>query len=517
MRAAGVSESDARPDHRHGLLRRAGITLIGGALGAGVAILNEVLCARYLGIHAYGMYALALVMARIAEIVSIMGLPVAALHHIPLYRDRGEHDHVHGTIWAAGIPPLVNGLILAALLWWLAPRLATDVFDSPASESYIRVMAMAIPWMAMSELLGTLTRAFGHAAYYVVVRNLVPPLLFLGSLTLIIAVQGDRLWVGRAFGAAYLAATLVGLACVWKIGGPRVFGVRPRFELRALYAYSSPVLVNNVLYLVIACTAIILLGVLRTDREVGVFRACMQIVIPFDMLVMALNAAVGHIYPVLAGRRQHEELAGLVRTVSGRMSVMAVGLFLLVVFNRHDLLWLMGPNFVEGAGVLALLALGQAIQACAGTAGYLLVMGGWQRQETHAAAITAAACIVMNLLLIPAYGAMGAAVATMASGILFSGLRIFRVRKQIGIGIGGSTAVRAIAAGALTALVTVGLTTYLPLGEGNGILVMLIRTAMVGLLFGSLWIGIGLDRAERRALAARIAEYLASTRRPPGT
>lgn len=496
--AASPPLAAGKPIRTAGVLRRAQITLFGSAVGGVLAIANEIICARYLGVNTYGLYAFALVLARIAEVIAAAGLPVATLHFVSIYRDQKLPRRVLGVILSSLLPPLLVGGGFTVLLWWSAPVLAGAIFDNAKAVPYIQAMAVAIPFMGLSEVLGVITRGFGHAVYYVLIRSLVPPLVFLCALAVITIYRVDPRWIPAGFSLAMVVAVGVGVAAVFRVGGARLFRLRPELPLRALYGYSLPVLLNTLMYLVVACTPILLLGVMHGDREVGIYRACMQLVIPFDMVLIAFNAAVGHLYPVLERNNQREELALLVGRITLWMSSLAFAMLLAVSLNRHDLMRLMGSDFVAGAGTLAVLAMGHAMLCSIGSAGYLLVMSGRQRYETTNAVYAAAAAIALNLLLIPDFGTVGAAAATALACLLVSVLRVYQVRQLMAIRIVRMSLVRIVALSLATAFAVVLASDYLPIGEGGGLASLLLRNALMGGLFAGLYWWFGLAGADRQ-------------------
>lgn len=488
------------PARSGGVLQRAQITLFGSGLGGILAVVNEIVCARYLGVGSYGLYAFALVLARIAEAIATIGLPVATLHFISIYRDRKQPRLVLGTILASLLPPLLIGGTFTVLLLAFAPTLAQKVFGNARAVPFIQAMALAIPFMGLSEVLGVITRGFGHAAYYVVVRSLVPPVVFFGSLLLITSHAFDPHWVPAAFCLASVTAALTGIAAVLKVGGGELFRLKPQLPLRELYGYSFPVLLNILMYLVVACTPILLLSAMQSDTEVGIFRACMQLVIPFDMVVIAFNAAVGHLYPVLEHNNRRQELAALVERITRWMSTLALAMVLVIALNRHDLMRMMGPEFVAGANTLAVLALGHAVLCCVGSAGYLLVMSGRQRFETINAVLAAAFCVILNLSLIPSFGSLGAAVATALACLLVSVLRIFQVKRLMAIQVLRPSLLRIIALASFTAVAVFTVARYLPVGDGSGIPGLIMRNALIAALFIALYWFFGLDHKDRHAV-----------------
>jgi O-antigen/teichoic acid export membrane protein len=62
--------------------------------------------------------------------------------------------------------------------------------------------------------------------------------------------------------------------------------------------------------------------------------------------------------------------------------------------------------------VLPILAVGQFVNVVTGSVGYLLSMCGYERLQRNNIASCAALCVVLNVLLVPPLGAVGAAVAS---------------------------------------------------------------------------------------------------------
>lgn len=494
-----------------GVLRGAHITLFGSGLGGILAIINEIVCARYLGVGTYGLYAFALIVARIAEGISTLGMPVGALHFLAIYRDQNQPQLVWGTVIAAVLPPLVIGCVFGAALWAFAPWLASSFFGDVAAAPYIRALALAIPFMGLSEVLGVVTRGFGHAAYYVVVRSLVPPTVFLLSLMFITNRHAEPSWIPAAFCLAYMLATCAGVLAVRRVGGAALFRLRPTLPLRALYGYSLPVLMNQLLYLVVACTPILLLGAMQSDKDVGIFRACMQLVIPFDMVVIAFNAAAGNHYAVLEHTQKRAELAALVERITGFMAPLAMAWLLILVVNRHELLSLMGRDFVSGALTLAVLAVGHATLCTVGTAGYLLVMSGRQRYETFNAAIAAFACLVLNVVLIRWFSSLGAAIATAVTCLLVSALRILQVRRLTGIKILQPSLLRVLAIAVVAAGGVAVASSLMTDTARAGLWGIAGLNVLLAVVAGAMYWRVGLDESSRKSLHTHAKRWLTGT------
>jgi O-antigen/teichoic acid export membrane protein len=94
------------------------------------------------------------------------------------------------------------------------------------------------------------------------------------------------------------------------------------------------------------------------------------------------------------------------------MAVAASPLLALFVLAPHFVMNLFGPRFAEGGPALAVLAIGQFINVVTGSVGWILIMCGYERLLRNNLAVCAAMCVGLNLLLVPRFGYLGAAVAT---------------------------------------------------------------------------------------------------------
>ena len=479
-----TSEADqALPDTHtpKGIMTRAVVTLIGSVFGGAMIFLNEVLAARFLGVTTYGLYALAYVLAKIGETVSLCGLRVGILHFLPIYYKQGKMSLVVGTILASLSIPLVMGCGLSLTLWFLTPWLATEIFHKAEVIPYIRIVSLAIPFMSLSEILALTTRGFGYAKYYVIVRNVVPQIAFTIMLTLMWLAGWNQVWIGIVFVGAYIAALVVGLISIDRILGRDVWHIKPLLPFRKLYSYSFPILINSILYMIITWTDLLMLGVFRTSDHIGVYRGCLQIVLFFDMILLAFNAATCHIYPVLEKEKRHQELVQAYGTVTRWLVMLGIPIYLMIAYNGTDILLLIGSEFTSGKLPLLILASGYLMKCCVGSSGFILVLCGRQKVETINATGAALSNIVLNLLLIPRYGLLGAAMATSISFFIICVLRVIQVKYLMNVPTLQFWFARIVLIGAAVGLM-VAVMTYL-FDIGHGLWPMLLKMASISVLF----------------------------------
>lgn len=168
----------------------------------------------------------------------------------------------------------------------------------------------------------------------------------------------------------------------------------------------------------VAITAdVVLLGLLTTDREVGLYNAAYRV----TFLLMAIAAAVTAAYlPAFSRTKDEPEAARQLATLSLETSAV-VGAPLVAgttVLAFPIMTLLFGPEYGNGARALQLLAPSVGVVFLYSVVSNVLVT--WHRTRVWAGirAVAAIASVVVNLVVIPRWGFVGAAAVTLGGELL---------------------------------------------------------------------------------------------------
>lgn len=216
---------------------------------------------------------------------------------------------------------------------------------------------------------------------------------------------------------AYLAGEAAGT--LWLFGSLYRRGVRLRMHIdtalvRDILRRGFPLLLTNLLSLVIYNADIVLLGIIRDDTEVGLYLAGYTLI---NLLGVLGNTATLSILPSLS--RLRTDLASgldLYRTALGRvlivgLPVMAGGA--LLAPGIIDLVF--GSDYARSALVLRVLIFSIPVLLVRSVMQAALIAAGRQDRVLHTTTVAAVITIAMNLLLIPLFGMLGAAITTVAA------------------------------------------------------------------------------------------------------
>src|SRR5690606_32249193 len=142
------------------------------------------------------------------------------------------------------------------------------------------------------------------------------------------------------------------------------------------------------------------------------------------------RAIIVSVKPVLAGLSDQGDHEGLTRVyTSATRWTLSLNLpfFLISVLYAEPLLAVFGESFTSGATALILLATGELVVAGTGVCGSVIDMTGHTRLKLANTVLWIALLLAGNMLLIPRWGLMGAATASLIATATINIVRLVEV------------------------------------------------------------------------------------------
>jgi O-antigen/teichoic acid export membrane protein len=147
----------------------------------------------------------------------------------------------------------------------------------------------------------------------------------------------------------------------------------------------------------------------------------------------AVGSAVANRFAALGARGDKESLRAFVRDAVHWTFWPSLAAAVVLLILGMPLLWLFGPQFVSGYPVMLILVVGFLFRSSMGPAEFLLNMLGQQKLCASVLVATAVLNIVLNLAMVPAFGLIGAAIATSVSLVAGALMGCLAVSRTLGI------------------------------------------------------------------------------------
>jgi O-antigen/teichoic acid export membrane protein len=435
------TSDEARHTAAHAQLRGSSLLLIGRGVSLLATLAIQVIVVRYLTKTEYGAFAYALSIATLAAGLTTAGLDRAVPRFIPIYDEAKDHGRLIGTIAVALGTILGLGLVLVlavvGLQGWLA---GTGVADAQAVALLAILIALA-PLQAVDDLQTALLAVVSTPRAIFVRRYLLTPGLRVLVVLLLAASGGDA----RFLATGYVLAAAIGVAIygvfIWRVLRDRGFIRRAldsgiRFPIRAVFGFALPLLSTDLLYLVLGASDVVVLGYFRGPDAVADLRA----VQPLAVLNQVVLSSFTLLYTPLAARLFARQDGAGAREAYWQTAVWIATLSFPIFAATSALagpltVFLFGPAYAESAVILAVLATGYYANAALGFNGLTLKIQGHIRLAVAIDLVAAAINIAAILALVPAFGAVGAAIGTATTLVVHNILKQIALQRATGIAL----------------------------------------------------------------------------------
>ena len=414
------------------LVSGSGQGLIGSIGGRFIGVLSSIFIARVLGPVYFGLYSIGWTLLSFMSLIATGGMDRVVLRFAPRFYKQ-DSSALRGLLFRAIGMSAVLGISLGFLLFCFSPWLAIVVYQKPDLESVLHLFAIDFPFIIVLIVVAATTRITQIIKYSVMIQDigqsLLGLILMVGFYLLGLELSGMIL----ADIISNIIALLIGFTVVIRLF-PEIFAVRTvsKISFKEMFGFSIPAVLGGAFSVYVFWVDRILVGYFRTSYENGIYQSVSQISTIFLVISAGINAVV---VPLFADYYQKSDKKSLeeVYKISTKWAIyISIPILALLILSPRDVLsFIYGVQYSSGANVLLILLIGQIINLFTGSVNPLLIMTGNQSFLFKLSGIVFCFDIVMNLLLIPSLGLIGAAICTSLSlGILYL-VALFWVKQKL--------------------------------------------------------------------------------------
>jgi O-antigen/teichoic acid export membrane protein len=429
---AAIRASDSIRD---GLQRKAMFAFCVRIGSAALLYLSQIFLARWMGASEFGVYVLVWTWVLIIGGMSHLGLSMAMMRLIPEYTERKDYDLLRGLLRCGRLVALGAGTLVALAglggLWAFGHRL------EPYTLLPAYLALVCVPLYALTDLQDGIGRGHGWIGTALLPPYILRPLVLLLSMVAAHA-YGLPMTAPTAAAAAILAtwtAALVQTIVMNRALSPEAKHGPRRYTASAWFKVSLPLLVTYAAELVLQNADLILLSAYHPPRDVGMYFAAAKTMALVLFVHYAVGSAVAHRFSSLNERGDQAALASAVRDAVRWTFYPSLAAAVLILAIGWPMLWLFSPEFTAAYPVMVILVIGFLARAAVGPAEFLLNTLGEQNRSALVAISAATLNVLLNYLLIPSFGLVGAATATTASLIAAAIANYVVARRRLGFGI----------------------------------------------------------------------------------
>lgn len=398
---------------------------------SGMALL--VVAARRLGPEGVGLLVLGMAVAGFVRNAAEWGLPITAQRYLS-GRERSDGAQVMGMLAWLG---LVTATVAAVTLFVFAEALSTRVFGEPGLTVVIRILTLSVALTTWVRIARSALQARERIRHVLILDTATH-----GGRLLLFALVLWRMPTPEAaawaLALSLIPALVVGVSLARRAGIR--LDVRPNPPLALmLLRHATPVSLAAFSYMMAKHADKFMLGALASAGAVGVYGVAASVVEAMRVLPGAFATAFMPLASDAYREGRMEDIRVSYRFINRWVSLLnALALIGIAGFGPW-LLRLFGHGFgtPEAFTILLLLSASLYTTSWLGPTGALLQMANGQRIEFVNTLVYIGGNIALNLLLIPSFGAVGAAAATAVSALVRNALQAVEIRSMYGFSVVG--------------------------------------------------------------------------------
>tara|TARA_A100001037_G_scaffold298674_1_gene322843 strand:+ start:28235 stop:29761 length:1527 start_codon:yes stop_codon:yes gene_type:complete len=406
------------------------LIFIGTIFELGIAFIAKIFIARYLGVYDYGIVSVGIIVLSISTTFVVLGLHHGVARYLPRFKQASDKRGI--LLSAFSITTLIS-LLFAFCLFIFADYVAINVFSNPSFSPVLKVFAGAVPFAAFIRMVIGSMQGEKKASPTVFIQNIVLPSARFILIIIVLLIGVSAVKVAWAYLLAYAIAALVGVYALYRY--TQMFkNVTPVYHFRDLTYFSIPLAISTIMALLFVDADTLILAYFQPATEVGLY----AVIYPLSALLMIfLNSFTFLSMPALSelhAQNHSLRMRKMYLVITKWIFIPTFPLFLALFFFPNTLIeFFFGNDYTPASIGLSILSLGFLFHILTGVNESTLLAIG---KTKHILANTTAAGIlniILNLILIPQYSFIGAAIATTLSYICLNLLHSLELYWMTGI------------------------------------------------------------------------------------
>ncbi len=404
-------------------IRGSGLLVMGYLLELAINFTPHLLLVRYLATASYGAWAYALSLVTAFQAFTLC-MNEALQRFVPIYHEQREYAKLFGSIVFGLAATATIGCGFVAV-FYLAPQAMGQMVRDKFAMDLLLLLIVLVPIEAIETMLMRLFACFHRAREIFYLQHVTSPFCRLVLVVVFIFLHKDLrfLAIGRVVLAipttilyGWLLARLMR-----RLGLLQELHKRIVLPSREMFVFSSPMVLSTALYTLENALIVLLLDRSRGVTEVAFYR----VVLPLAALNNVVMNAFSWLYVPsasrLVARDDHRGIDHLYWRTAAWISVLTFPVFAITFcFAGAITTYLYGERYAQSGAVLALLAIASYSNVALGFNGVTLKVLGKIRYVLTSNLSSAVIKIALCLLLIPRFGAFGAAASVVMGMIAYN-------------------------------------------------------------------------------------------------
>lgn len=402
-----------------------------------LGLLLSLIISKYYGARELGIYSLIVSFFSITLILSMLGMNTSILRFIPEEIAKYSLKSAYKLFFKLFNITIISSLFISLIVYLFADSIAVQIFNKSYLYPVFLIASIFIVFQSLGILSISTIRALKDIKLYSLFQIIMPLIQILTLFIIISFFSYSEFDSVYSLMFSYFIVFFISLYYVLKLFNKKEpDGKLSNLSTKSVIFTSLPMMLSTAMSLIILQTDILMLGAMVEAEQVGIYAIIVKLATLTIFLLTSVNVVIAPKISELFYSGKIIELKKLLLKTTSLISIFTLPIVLILIFFGKEILEIFGKEFTIGYSALIILLIGQIINILAGPVEFFLNMTGHQKNLNYIVITSAIINIILNFILIPKYGFMGAAFASMVSLSLSKIISLIYINKIFGFYIG---------------------------------------------------------------------------------
>ncbi|MGR9000026.1 MAG: flippase [Gammaproteobacteria bacterium] len=415
------------------LVKGLGTNLVGKLGGRALHVFAQILVARLLGPAGFGLYSIGWNISRTVGIIAPVGLDLGVIRFGAHYWKKDAQQLGRVVVASVRVSLISGGVV--GLVFFLASSLLAELFGKPELMPIIRWFSFAFPLASGLQVAASATRITRKMRFGILSEELGQPLGNIALLAVVYLFGWGLIGAVGAGTASFLVGFVIAFWFLRELFFKRNLQIKTSKNLTLeLLSYSLPTAFAGMFATLILFTDRILVGYFLPELDVGIYQAVSLSSVLFITILSAFKMVLSPFIADLHQKGEKQSLKNMFEVSTRWGLYLSLPIIVVIGFAPREIMTvLFGIEYEVGWVPLVILSIAHLINLGKGPADHFLIMTGHQKDWLYISAGMLLINVLLNGMLIPPFGIIGAALALLFTFCGIFVLSLVRVKRVLGI------------------------------------------------------------------------------------
>ena len=350
---------------------------------------------------------------------SLLGTNQAIIYYSGILTSKKSFGSIKSIYFKMNFLILIACAILYAPLLVIDKEIINQIFNKQGAYELVSLSLQGLVFYSITMLNIDTIRALKHTLISEGFRNIfryMPFFIFSIILYIIDSPEDLVLWFIYSFVVIFVISTAVVYFFLFKKNFPK--SLTHNFSSTEILRTSYPMALSAISYFLMQSTDVLFISAYDTFESVAYYSIAVKLATVTALALISVNIVIAPKIASIYNDKNFYQLKLILKKATRMNVVISLPIIIILIFFSEYVLSTFGSNYILAKNALWILLIAQFFNSITGPSALYLNMTGRQKKLNGILVISLLINVVLNIILVPDFGMLGAAISTTTSFVI---------------------------------------------------------------------------------------------------